>query len=114
MANRWRSRFDRLDGAHDPVGSLDNLLDLMLVFAVGLIVALVAADGQFARSGKRPEQVEKARELPEVPEGIEAEGRGYRPVGRVFRDPESGKMYLVDEPSGARAADSDKEAPDAG
>lgn len=92
--NRFGSRFDADD---EPMAPLANLLDIMLVFACGLIAALAAQSGQLIdrqHAGGRP--VEQGREVPELPERIGEAGSGYQPVGRVFRDPETGKLLLVD------------------
>lgn len=89
-----RSRFD--DQGQEPLGPLANLVDIVLVFAVGLIVALVAAGGlgeHATREGGA--DIERGRELPEVPEGMGAEGSGYEPVGQVYRDPETGRLILI-------------------
>jgi hypothetical protein len=94
-----RSRFD--DPGEDPQASLVNLVDIMLVFICGLIVALVSAQPQIA--GRIQEAagggrvVEQGRELAELPEGLQgqAQGGGMEPVGQVFRDPNTGKLILV-------------------
>jgi hypothetical protein len=96
-----RSRFD--DAMEDPQTSLVNLVDIMLVFICGLVVALVSAQRQSqaevqeaAASGVR-QMVEKGRELPEIPEGLRGQtaGEGMQPVGQVFKDPKTGKLILV-------------------
>ena len=102
MKRDWkRSRFD--DAMEDPQTSLVNLVDIMLVFICGLVVALVSAQRQSqaaahdsAAAGVK-QVVEKGRELPEMPEGLrgQAAGEGMQPVGQVFRDPKTGKLILV-------------------
>jgi hypothetical protein len=93
MRRRWGSaRFD--ETPEDPQASLVNLVDIMLVFICGLIVALVSAQPQF----KGGEQVvEQGQELAEMPEGMsgQAAGSGMEPVGQVYRDPKTGKLILV-------------------
>lgn len=89
----WRrSRFD--DPDDEPLGPLSNLVDIMLVFACGLIAALAAQQASEARSGGR--EISEGRELPEVPEGVGEAGSGYEAVGQVYRDPETGDMVLID------------------
>lgn len=99
---RWnKSRFDQQDD--EPLGPLANLLDLMLVFACGLIAALISlskdVDAHFdnkANASKPIQQViEKGRELPSLPSQGEAGGEGYESVGEVYRDPETGKLILI-------------------
>lgn len=71
---------------------LPNLADLMLVFATGLIAALAA-------SGQHQERLENRVEISrdsarDSREGV-GDGRGLEAAGQVFRDPASGKLYLV-------------------
>ncbi len=95
MIRRWdRGRFSFSDD--DSVGPLANLLDLMLVFACGLIVALVAMSSQLQDYfAVPPETIERGRELPEMPQVGEHGGAGYVPVGQVYQDPETGKLILL-------------------
>ena len=102
MKRRWTStRFD--ETPEDPQASLVNLVDIMLVFICGLIVALVSAQpvldmtSHSAEGGKQV--VEPGRELAELPEGLRGQtaGAGMEPVGQVYRDPKTGKLILVGE-----------------
>ncbi|MEM6794582.1 MAG: DUF2149 domain-containing protein [Acidobacteriota bacterium] len=89
-----RSRFD--DSEVDPLGPLANLVDIMLVFACGLIAALALARGGAESFFQQRDVVEKGRELPTLPESLSGgAGEGMEPVGQVFRDPETGKLILV-------------------
>lgn len=98
---RWsRSRFD--EGGEDPQTSLVNLVDIMLVFICGLIVALVSAQRQMAgestsSASANSKVVEQGRELSELPEGLRGKeaGAGMEPVGQVYKDPKTGKLILV-------------------
>jgi hypothetical protein len=105
VRRRWSSaRFD--ETPEDPQASLVNLVDIMLVFICGLIVALVSAQPQFTsqssatqqqNSQQNGQQVEQGRELAEMPEGMsgQAAGAGMEPVGQVYRDPKTGKLILI-------------------
>jgi len=102
MKRRWsHSRFDEM--GEDPQSSLVNLVDIMLVFICGLIVALASSQSRFtgqAQPASGGEQVvEQGRELAEMPEGLRgrAAGGGMEPVGQVYRDPKTGKLILVGE-----------------
>ena len=72
MAGRdWgKGRFDEADA--EPMGPMANLVDIMLVFAVGLIAALAASQGGESHPLKElsKQEVTQGRELPEVPEGV--------------------------------------------
>jgi hypothetical protein len=99
MRDWKRSRFD--DAMEDPQTSLVNLVDIMLVFICGLVVALVSAQRQMqaevSAASAGQEVVQKGRELSELPEGLRGQvaGEGMEPVGQVFKDPKTGKLILV-------------------
>ena len=99
MARRWdQSRFDASN--EDPMGPLANFLDLMLVFACGLIAALIAMSGELQRhfyGNPQGLRVERGRELPQLPRIGREDGTGYQAVGQVFQDPKTGKLILVSE-----------------
>ena len=90
-----RSRFDEDDASGEL--PFTNFLDIMLVFACGLIAALAASQGEANKPLQElsPKAVEKGRELPEIPEDVAGSGSGYQPVGRVYRDPETGRMIMI-------------------
>ena len=86
-----RSRFDTAD--EDPLTAMSNLVDIMLVFACGLIAALVTQPTPSQKNGG--EEIVEGREVPNLPPGVGEVGSGYESIGRVYRDPESGKMILI-------------------
>jgi hypothetical protein len=92
---RFHGRFD--DADTDPLTGMANLVDVMLVFACGLVSALVL--GQAGPKSQRDggTQIEQGRELPEVPQGAEGGMSGYESVGKVYRDPKTGKLVMVGE-----------------
>lgn len=90
LYSRLGSRFD--DSDEDPRASLVNLVDVMLVFACGLIAAL-AASAQSAMKVTQP--VHKGQEIAQPPAGMNEQGTGYDRVGEVFRDPKTGKLVLI-------------------
>lgn len=90
-----RSRFD--EPADQTMGiDLPNLADLMLVFVTGLIAALAAATGSFSERVLL-DSVELSRELPSLPPSAAADGSGLQPVGQVFEDAETGKLYVIQQ-----------------
>jgi len=93
--DRFASRFD--DAAADPLSGMANLVDVMLVFACGLLVALALAGVEV--TGHEGRVVDAGEELPDVPEGWAsgAEGSGFESVGRVYRDQETGRLIMVGE-----------------
>lgn len=101
MHDRFRSRFD--DDA-DPMAVMGNLVDVMLVFACGLIAALLSRSPAVSPA-KLVREIEAGQELQDRPEDAVASGRGLESVGSVFRDPQTGKLILVDERAGGTRPD---------
>ncbi len=102
QTRKWQSsRFDKQE--EEPLGPLANLIDLMLVFACGLIAALISLnkniETHFESSTDKPRQTEqvvkKGRELPQLPSQGESGGNGYESIGEVYRDPKTGKLILI-------------------
>lgn len=87
------ARFDQ--GDEDPRASLVNLVDVMLVFACGLIAAIAGAQGAL----KTPQPVEKGRQIERPASGVTQDGSGYDRVGEVYRDPKTGQLMLIEPAS---------------
>ena len=93
MADRWGGRFE---GDADPLSVMGNLVDVMLLFACGLIAALIASNPQLSQAlAPTIDTIEQGRELPQLPESMGDDGSGFESVGTVYRDPETGKLILV-------------------
>ena len=77
-----------------------NLADVMLVLACGLMLALVINWNIDVSPGK-PEEPPKANEIQTELEFSGSEGENldadadYEELGRVYRDPATGKLYLI-------------------
>jgi len=82
----------------------------MLVFAVGLLVSLVLSWNLQVILKISPEErremltriqrvidVEKGKELTELPEIQKGGGTGYQEIGRVYRDSRTGKLIVIEE-----------------
>ncbi len=100
--DKWRnSAF--LDNDEDPLGPLANLVDIILVFACGLIAALVSFSPDLQKhfdSQSVQQEVSVGRELATLPEGLNqqtSQGQGYESLGQVYRDPKTGKLILIGE-----------------
>ncbi len=90
----------------DPMSSMGNMGDIMLVFACGLMVALVVA---WNVDLGRFQQVEMNQEInqddiEQITEQLYGEGGAFVERGRVYQDPTTGKYYLVEETSGESAS----------
>lgn len=82
----------------DPMSSLNNIGDVMLVFACGLMVALVVAWNVDLAEFT---QVDMAQELQDsdieqITEQLYGEGNAFVEKGKVYQDPTTGKFYLVE------------------
>jgi hypothetical protein len=99
LYSKLDARFDLsyANADEDPRASLVNLVDVMLVFACGLLAAL-AAGSQSSLTVPKP--VEKGQEIERPAVGTTQGGAGYDRVGEVFRDPKTGKLVLI-EPAAA-------------
>ena len=93
MRDRFSSRFD--DDV-DPMASMGNLVDVMLVFACALIAALLAQDPELREKLKpQVQEIQRGKELPMPPERGVHGGAGLESVGKVYRDPDSGKLIMI-------------------
>lgn len=95
LYSRLDARFDQ--GDEDPRASLVNLVDVMLVFACGLIAAIAGTQGTQGAVAV-PQPVEKGRQIERPAAGAGQAGAGYARVGEVYRDPKTGKLVLVETP----------------
>ncbi len=83
----------------DPLSGFANIMDVMLVFALGLLIALIT-QSQELRQHFNLEQVEVSagKELVELPDSLQGQGasdQGMESVGTVYRDAKTGKLILI-------------------
>ena len=83
----------------DPMQSLGNIGDVMLVFACGLMVALVMA---WQVDLAEFQEVDTSKELQQddiekITENLYGEGNSFVEKGKVYQDPTTGKYYLVED-----------------
>jgi hypothetical protein len=85
------------DGDQDPMSSMGNLMDVMLVFACGLLLALIVRWNVDVSSGSISSDVEQIDEsqIENVAEGIDEGDERYDQVGTVYQDEETGDLYIV-------------------
>ena len=93
----------RFDDDINPLDGVINIADLMLVFACGLMLALaVYWNIELGPVGERID-VSQGREVTEVPQIrddlIETldQGKLYRRLGTVYKDPVSGQLFMLTE-----------------
>jgi hypothetical protein len=84
----------------NPLESVANITDIMLVLAVALMLALITRLG--VSMGALAE-VDESNLRPVTPDITRSEitdstsGKGYREVGTVYEDPETGKKYYIED-----------------
>ena len=87
----------------DPMASLVNMVDIMLVLAVGFLILAISATGmsdiiQTSTNNNQQEiiDVSQGEEIPNDIEESSSSGSGYSRVGSVYQDPETGKLIMID------------------
>lgn len=107
---RGKGRFESEE--EDPMAGTANLVDAMLVIAVGLLVFLVLAwnmQSVLFNENLTPEEKEQVMEamnqevtevqegqvLNETPDTSNQTGQGYTEMGKVYEDPSTGKMIMI-------------------
>ncbi|MBR5228561.1 MAG: DUF2149 domain-containing protein [Firmicutes bacterium] len=88
----------------NPMEYVANLADVMLVFACGLMLALitywnvdVVGIGQTAVDINQGQEVTSQMQNLTDEQGEGLEGSGLNEYGKVYQDPETGKLYMVME-----------------
>ena len=94
----------------DPMVYAVNMVDCMLVLAVGFLIfgimsmgmqSVVFSDAspqekkEIMETVKKTIEVQKQQELNNTPDTSSSSGSGYVPLGQVYRDPNTGKLYLI-------------------
>ena len=106
-----KSSFDESD-EEDPMAGVANLVDAMLVIAVGLLVFLVISwnmqaiifNDDISQKQKQDAieamqhvtQVNQGSELNETPDVSNSSGEGYAELGKVYKDPSTGKLIMIE------------------
>ncbi|AMD18365.1 membrane protein [Methanobrevibacter sp. YE315] len=111
MIRRRKGKFLN-QGEEDPMAGTSNLVDAMLVIAVGLLVFLVISwnmqnivfnenmDEQQRQKVKNAinevSQLDQGQELNDTPDISQSSGSGFTEMGKVYRDTETGKLIMVE------------------
>lgn len=111
MIRRRKGKFLN-QGEEDPMAGTSNLVDAMLVIAVGLLVFLVISwnmqnivfnenmDEQQRQKVKNAinevSQLDQGKELNDTPDISQSSGSGFTEMGKVYRDTETGKLIMVE------------------
>ena len=108
VREKGRKRFS--EGEEDPMAGTSNLVDAMLVIAVGLLIFVVISwnmqsvvfqnqDQQQAIEESSPDvtEVSEGQVLNETPDTSNSSGQGYMEMGKVYKDPSTGKLIMVED-----------------
>lgn len=98
-----RSRLRQSDDDTDPMSSVTNMTDIMLVLAVGFLIFAVMATGaenlltEHDQNQNTPEtvEIEPGQEVTDSIESIDSSTSGYERTGTVYTDPKTGKQYMT-------------------
>lgn len=96
----------------DPMAGVANLVDAMLVIAVGLLVFLVISwnmqsiifNENLSQDEKQDAmdainqviEVDQGKQLNEAPDISNSSGEGYTEMGKVYQDPKTGKLIMIE------------------
>ncbi|MDR2623209.1 MAG: DUF2149 domain-containing protein [Methanobrevibacter sp.] len=107
MVKRRKKRSQRIE--EDPMAGTTNLVDVMLVISVGLLIFLVmswnmqsiAFNGNMTQEQKKDQmksvsQIDQGKELDQMPDTSNGSGQGMVEVGKVYKDPKTGKLVMVE------------------
>ncbi|MCR5583664.1 MAG: DUF2149 domain-containing protein [Eggerthellaceae bacterium] len=98
----------RMHAESDPLAGLANLSDAMLVFACGILVALVVAYNVNISAATQVE-IDESQEVSDADieqlQDSDSSGSGYIQKGTVYQDPHTGKLYLLEDGDGASSSD---------
>jgi hypothetical protein len=97
----------------DPRVGLVNLADVMLVFACGLMLALVAywnLDISEMQEVIQADEVTEVQDVEDITDSAQS-GGGFVELGKVYQDPMTGKYYMLQKDKEQTAPDENGEAP---
>lgn len=111
MVRRKQRRRRASDDDIDPMAGTTNLVDAMLVLALGFLIFVVISwnmqsvifsdmsqDQKQAvmESMKQVSEVTQGQELNNTPDTSQSSGQGFTELGKVYKDPSSGKLIMVE------------------
>lgn len=94
----------------DPMSSITNMTDIMLVLAVGFLIFAVMSTGMqsvvfsdmsqqekqdLMQAAQHTVEIEQGEQVTDMPENIEESSSGYTKTGTVYTDPKTGKQYMT-------------------
>ena len=105
VRKRSRRRSRRVE--EDPMAGTSNLVDAMLVIAVGFLVFVIISwnmqamidpsqSVQEKMQQQQTSEVNQGQELNDTPDTTNSSGQGYTEMGKVYKDPATGKLVMVE------------------
>ena len=107
VRGKIRRRSQRVE--EDPMAGTANITDLMLVLAVGFLIFVVISmnmqDVVFSDTSSEQTQTQmnqgvteltQGQNLNETPDTSQGAAEGYVEMGKVYKDPETGKLIMVE------------------
>lgn len=107
VRKKQRRRSSRVE--EDPMTGTANLVDAMLVIAVGFLVFVIISwnmqgiiFNENMTADEKQEvmssisEVTQGAELNETPDTSNSSGQGYTEMGKVYKDPKTGKLIMVE------------------
>lgn len=106
-----RRRRMLVDHGEDPTAGSANLVDAMLVLAVGFLIFVVLSWNMqnvvFAdmtpeekqdtmEAMKQMAEIQQGKELNQTPQSESGQGQGFAKMGTVYQDPKTGKLIMVE------------------
>lgn len=98
---RGRLRVNRKTEDFSPMEGVGNMADAMLVFACGILLALIMSwNVSVSDQGEITKDPETKYEVQGMEDGkteqVDSE-KNLEELGKVYRDPDTGKYYVVEE-----------------
>ena len=83
-----------LESEGSPMESIANIVDVMLVFACGLLLALVTV-WNVDIGLDRPDNMYEVSDVVNESQSVQKEN--LQEAGKVYRDPATGNLYFIEE-----------------
>ena len=94
-------RMKQMGEEFSPMEGVGNMADAMLVFACGLLLALIISwNVDVSETGEITRQPDVKYEVENIGQSVEKDAdvtKDLKDMGHVYQDPETGKYYVVEE-----------------
>lgn len=84
-----------LESEGSPMESIANIVDVMLVFACGLLLALVTVWNVDIGIDRQDENMYEVTDVVRESQGVSKDD--LQEAGKVYRDPVTGNLYFIEE-----------------